>query len=158
MSVLCSVVLPMSYISQLEIVHSTLNMSDIVIDSQGICKIISPVLSKHQFDFTANKDTYYAPETLKIFKMQAANNALTNKSAVFTLGMTILSMVHLSSLSHLYDFHVFSLNMEQVNRLVSEVRDRDLRHILGKMLKVHSYERIMFTELEEMLEEVVKRS
>ena len=93
----------------------------------------------HQFDFNADKKCYYAPETLKIFKMQAANNTLTNKSAVFTLGMTMLAMVHLSDLHHLYNFGSFTVNIEEIGDLVGAIQDVDLRSILGKMLKFHSY-------------------
>ncbi len=92
MSILCSCVLAMSHICKLELTHYTLSPKDIVIDQDGICKILSPVLSEYGFDFTPNKEFYYAPETLKIFKMQAVSNGLSNKSAVFTLGVTILSM------------------------------------------------------------------
>ena len=72
----------------------------------------------HQFDFNADKRCYYAPETLKIFKMQTASNTLTNKSAVFTLGMTILGMVHLTDLHHLYNLNTFTINVEEIGLLV----------------------------------------
>lgn len=61
MSILCSVVLAMSYISKLELLHYTLNPDDIIIDESGICKVISGGLSLHQFDFNADKKCYYAP-------------------------------------------------------------------------------------------------
>ena len=102
MSILCSAVLALSHISKLELVHTTLNPDDIIIDDQGVCKVISSNLSNHQFTFEQDPSFYYAPETLKIFKMQSANNTLTNKSGVFTLGVTLLSMVHLTPLHHLY--------------------------------------------------------
>lgn len=112
MSILCSVVLAMSHISKLEMIHYTLSPTDIIIDQDGVCKVLSPTLSEHQFDFNPHPDFYYAPETLKIFKMQSANNSLTNKSAVFTLGMTILSIIHLSPLNHLYNLKTFTLDYE----------------------------------------------
>lgn len=93
----------MSHISKLELVHYTLNPSDIVLDQEGICKIVHPNLSEFIFDFNYQHKFYYAPETLKIFKMQAVNNGLTNKSAVFTLGLTILAMAYLQDMSHLYN-------------------------------------------------------
>jgi len=158
MSILCSVVLAMSHISKLELVHYTLNPTDIIIDQEGVCKVLSPALSEHQFDFNPHPNFYYAPETLKIFKMQSASNTLTNKSAVFTLGMTLLSMIHLTSLNHLYNLKNSTLDYEEVCTLVSEVQDQDVQVILQKMLKWHSYERIVFTELEEMLFEMISKN
>ena len=90
--------------------------------------------------------------------MQTANNTLTNKSAVFTLGMTILAMVHLSDLHYLYNFSTYTINVEEIGLLTGAIHDTDLRNILGKMLKFHSYERITFTELEEMLYEIIQES
>ena len=145
MSILCSVVLAMSHISKLELLHYTLNPDDIVIDENGICKVISSNLSLHQFDFNPDKKFYYAPETLKIFKLQTATNTITNKSAVFTLGMTILSMVHLSDLHDIYNFNTYTINNEEINELINMIYDEDLKKILVKMLRYHSYERITFT-------------
>ena len=61
MSILCSCVLAMSYLSKLEIVHYTLNPSDIVLDQEGICKILCSSLSENLFDFNYKNDFYYAP-------------------------------------------------------------------------------------------------
>jgi hypothetical protein len=55
--------------------------------------------------------------------MQSANNSLSNKSAVFTLGMTLLSMIHLTPLSHLYNLKTFTLDYEEICSMVSEVYD-----------------------------------
>jgi serine/threonine protein kinase len=123
MSILCSVVLAMSYVSKLEMTHTTLNPTDIVIDEEGICKVVSGAISQYQLDFTPKKGFYYAPETLKIFKMQSVTNALTNKSAVFTLGVTVLSMVHLSSMAHLYNYQAHTINHEELKTLIESVGD-----------------------------------
>lgn len=40
---------------------------------------------------------------------------------------------------------------------IRKVKDGDLQSVLKQMLKVHSYERITFTELEEMLYEIISR-
>lgn len=101
----------MSYISKLELTHYTLNPTDIIIDQDGVCKILSSALSEYLFDFNPNHNFYYSPETLKIFKMQSVTNALTNKSAVFTLGLTILSMINLCSMNYLYNFSSFTVNL-----------------------------------------------
>ena len=77
--------------------------------------------------------------------MQAVSNGLTNKSAVFTLGMTILSLIYLESMNYLYNFNTFTVNLEEITTLIEKIEDRDLREILRKMLKHHSYERITFT-------------
>lgn len=77
--------------------------------------------------------------------MQAVSNGLTNKSAVFTLGMTILSLIYLESMNYLYNFNTFTVNLEEITTLIEKIEDRDLREILRKMLKPHSYERITFT-------------
>lgn len=71
--------------------------------------------------------------------MQSANNSLSNKSAVFTLGMTLLSMIHLTPLSHLYNLKTFTLDYEEICSMVSEVYDDEMQSVLQKMLKWHSY-------------------
>lgn len=50
--------------------------------------------------------------------MQAVSNGLTNKSAVFTLGMTILSLIYLESMSSLYNYNNFTINLEEINTLI----------------------------------------
>lgn len=45
----------MSHICKLELTHTTLNPKDIIIDQDGVCKIISPVLSEYTFDFSPNR-------------------------------------------------------------------------------------------------------
>ena len=87
--------------------------------------------------------------------MQTATNTITNKSSVFTLGMTILSMIHLSDLSHVYNSLSYTIDNEEINGLVDVITDKDLKNVLKKMLKYHSYERITFTSLEEMLYEII---
>jgi serine/threonine protein kinase len=158
MSILCSCVLAMSHLSRLEALHYTLSPTDIVIDDHGVCKVLCPALSDHLFDFNFSSHFYYAPETLRIFKMQTAPNGLTNKSGVFTLGMTLLHMLLLTPLTHLYDPLTYTLDYEELNDLLLRVKSADLREVLKKMLKQHSYDRITFTELEEMLFEVISRA
>jgi hypothetical protein len=82
----------MSHFSRCDTLHYTLNPSDIIIDSEGICKVVSSCLSEYLFDYTEKKDFYYSPETLKMFRQQKMANGLTNKSAVFTLGVTLLEV------------------------------------------------------------------
>lgn len=90
--------------------------------------------------------------------MQSTSNGLTNKSAVFTLGMTILNMIYLTPMNRLYNFNNLTINTEDMNELINKIEDIDLQLILTKMLKYHSYERITFTELEEMLFDIISKS
>lgn len=71
--------------------------------------------------------------------MQAVNNGLTNKSAVFTLGVTILAMAYLQDMGRLYNPTTFTVNVDKINSLVEGLQDYDLRNILKKMLKYRSY-------------------
>jgi hypothetical protein len=71
--------------------------------------------------------------------MQAVSNGITNKSAVFTLGVTILAMVYLQDMGHLYNSTHFTVNIDKINGLVEGLRDNDLKSILNKMLKYRSY-------------------
>lgn len=103
MSILCSVVLAMSHFCKHEQLHYTLNPSDIVIDKEGVCKVIAPALSENLFDHNPNYEFYYAPETMKLLRHPHLPNALTSKSGVFTLGVTLLSLIALRSMSHLYN-------------------------------------------------------
>lgn len=111
MSILCSCVLALSYFNKSDVLHYTLNPQDIVIDEQGVCKVLSSTLSDHQFDFNEKKEFYYAPETMRMFKQQSLPNGLTNKSGVFTLGITLLHLIHLKPMNHLYNFHAFAVNL-----------------------------------------------
>ncbi len=43
--------------------------------------------------------------------MQSVTNGLANKSAVFTLGMTLLHMIFLTPVSYLYNESNFSLDL-----------------------------------------------
>lgn len=45
-----------------------------------------------------------------MFKQQSLVSALTNKSGVFTLGITLLHMIHLKDMKHLYNFHAYTIN------------------------------------------------
>ena len=90
--------------------------------------------------------------------MQSTSNGLTNKSGVFTLGMTILNMIYLTPMNRLYNFNTLTINTEDMNELINKIEDLDLQLILTKMLKYHSYERITFTELEEMLFDIISNS
>lgn len=51
---------------------------------------------------------------MKMFKQQSMNG-LTNKSGVFTLGVTMLHMIHLQSMNHLYNFNTYSMNLDLLN-------------------------------------------
>lgn len=44
--------------------------------------------------------------------MQTAPNGLTNKSGVFTLGMTLLHMALLTPVAHLYNSTSYSIDYE----------------------------------------------
>jgi hypothetical protein len=137
----------MSHFSRNEIVHYTLNPSDIIIDGEGVCKVVSSVISEYLFDHTERRDFYYAPETLKMFRQGNAVNGLTNKAAVFTLGVTLMNMITLQEMSQIYDYGSYTVNGELLQEEIRKIGDVDLRTILSKMLRMHSYERITFTEL-----------
>jgi len=57
-------------------------------------------------------------------------------------------MIHLQDMTHLYNFHNFTLNLEYLTEEVSKITDQNLRNIVKKMLKPQTYDRISFTELE----------
>jgi hypothetical protein len=144
MSILCSCVLALSYFNKNEVLHYTLNPQDVIIDEEGVCKVLSSTLSNNQFDFNEKKDFYYAPETLRMFKQQGLANGLTNKSGVFTLGVTLLHMIHLKDMSHLYNFNAFTLNLELLAEEVRNITDSKLQSIVKKMVKPQTYDRISF--------------
>jgi hypothetical protein len=93
-----------------------------------------------------------------LFKQQGLTNGLTNKSGVFTLGITLLHMIHLKDMSHLYNFNAFTINFDMLVEEVRKITDINLQNIVKKMLKPQSYDRISFTELEEMLFEILAQA
>lgn len=90
-----------------------------------------------------------------MFKQQSIVNGLTNKSGVFTLGISLLNMVHLRPMHHLYNYESYTINIELMNDEIHKIKDHTLQKILIKMLKVQTYERITFAELEDMLFEYI---
>ena len=82
-----------------------------------------------------------------MFKQQSIVNGLTNKSGVFTLGISLLNMVHLRPMHHLYNYESYTINIELMNDEIHKIKDYTLQKILIKMLKVQTYERITFAEL-----------
>ena len=67
-------------------------------------------------------------------------------------------MIYLTPMNPLYNFNNLTINTEEMNELINKIEDIDLQLILTKMLKYHSYERITFTELEEMLFDIISNS
>lgn len=58
-------------------------------------------MSEFQFDYNYKHGFYYAPETLKAINTRALYN-ISNKAAVFTLGLTLLSVINCKDMSYLY--------------------------------------------------------
>ena len=50
-----------------------------------------------------------------MFKQQSITNALTNKSAVFTLAISLLNMIHLRPMHHLYNYDTYTINLDLLN-------------------------------------------
>ncbi len=80
---------------------------------------------------------------------------VSNKSSVFTLGITLLHILSLEPMTELYDYENCTINIELLNQLIDKISQQEMRVVLSKMLKFHTYERITFTELEEMLYNVL---
>lgn len=51
-------------------------------------------------------------------------------------------------MNELYDYENCTINMELLNQLIDKISQQEIREVLSKMLKFHSYDRITFTELE----------
>ena len=149
-SILCSCVLAMGSFTRNDLLHYTLNPHDIVLNGEGNVKIVPMEMSQFGFDYSVKKDFYYSPEMLKALKCTTPL-ALNNKSGVFTLGVTMLHLINLKPMNFLYDLDQMEIDFTGLNRLVQNVCDDEIRHILKKMMKVAPYERITFTELEDML-------
>lgn len=141
--------LTLSYFTKNEIVHTTLNPKDIVLTNEGQVKILASELSEYAFDYHYKHGFYYAPETLKAINSRSLYN-LSNKAAVFTLGMSILSAMSLADLTYIYkDGNV--VDLAEIKSLLEKIPTEEMRNVLSKMLKAAPYERISFPELEEML-------
>ena len=82
-----------------------------------------------------------------MLKQPSFTSGLTNKSGVFTLGITLLHMIHLRNMHHLYNFHSHTINFELLSEEIKMIDDANLRNIVKKMVKPQSYDRISFTEL-----------
>lgn len=78
-----------------------------------------------------------------MFKQQSLIG-LTNKSGVFTLGISLLSMIHLRNMYHLYNYDTYTINLELMHEEINKVKHHMLQKILVKMLKIQTYERISF--------------
>jgi hypothetical protein len=74
-----------------------------------------------------------------MFKQQSMVNGLTNKSGVFTLGITLLNTIHLRNMNHIYNYDNYTINLDILSEEIKKVKDMDLQKILTKMLKVQSY-------------------
>lgn len=135
-SIICSCVLPMAHFTRQNISHSTLTPRDIVLSNDGRIRVLGSEISEyqewvpqHEADLLlGNIHTlhtiqqspffYYAPETLKILNKSSkrslkntyvwndSNLNSNNKPGVFTLGLTILSVILCEEdLSYLYKIH-----------------------------------------------------
>lgn len=60
-------------------------------------------------------------------------------------------------MNELYDYEKCTVDMEMLATLIDQVTQREIKSVLRKMLKYHTYERITFTELEEMLFDILER-
>jgi hypothetical protein len=93
-SILCSAVLAMAHLTKQEVSIYTLHPKDMAIDKSGMIKILSPLLTDQSSHEVIDPCLYYSPEHLKALKSQSYNN-LSNKSCVFTLGITLLHIMSL---------------------------------------------------------------
>lgn len=73
-----------------------------------------------------------------------------NKSGVFTLGMTILSLAINENLADIYD-ESLSIDSAKLAKKINAIPNDDIRDCLRRMLKIAQYERLTFPEIEEML-------
>lgn len=135
----------MSYFTKNEIVHFTLHPKDIVLTNEGQVKILASELSEFGFDYNYKHGFYYAPETLKALSTRSVYN-ISNKAAVFTLGMTILSAMSLTDLTYVYKDGT-SIDYAEIKVLSDNIKNEEMKNVLSKMLKPAHYERISFTEL-----------
>jgi hypothetical protein len=56
----------------------------------------------------------------------------------------------------LYDYEKLTVDVEALNGMVDKVELKEVREVLRKMVKAHGYDRVTFTELEEMLYHVLE--
>ena len=68
----------------------------------------------------------------------------TNKSGVFTLGMTILSISISEDLQDIYE-DLLIIDSSKLSKKINRVENENIREILKKMLKIAPYERLTFT-------------
>ncbi len=59
-------------------------------------------------------------------------------------------------MNELYNYQDYTINMDLLNQLVEKISQHEIKDIIRKMLKYHGYDRITFTELEEMLYNVLE--
>lgn len=111
----------MSHLTRNDISHLTLHPKDIVLNASGQVKILSSEMSDFSFDYTFKNGYYYAPEILKVLKNQTPfPQAHCNKPAVFTLGMSILSVCTGKDFSFLYR-EDYSIDYATLNKYMEKV-------------------------------------
>jgi hypothetical protein len=54
-------------------------------------------------------------------------------------------------MNELYNYEKFTINMELLNQLIEKIAHKEIKDVIKKMVKFHGYDRITFTELEDML-------
>ena len=54
-------------------------------------------------------------------------------------------------MNELYNYENLTINMDLLNQLIEKIAHKEIKDVIKKMLKFHGYDRITFTELEDML-------
>lgn len=146
----------MAHLTKNDIVHLTLHPKDIVLTQEGQVKIVSSEMSEYIFDYSYKHGFYYSPETLKALTTRNIYKQ-SNKSSVFTLGVTLLSVIHLRDMSHLYRRNL-SMDTGKLSHYIDSIENKEIKNVLAKMCKLAHYDRISFPELEDMLFEILEKS
>jgi hypothetical protein len=59
-------------------------------------------------------------------------------------------------MNELYNYESSTINMELLSQLIEKIAHVEIKEVIKKMVKFHGYDRITFTELEEMLYDVLE--
>ena len=59
-------------------------------------------------------------------------------------------------MNELYNYENCTINMELLNQLIEKIAHLEIREVIKKMIKFHGYDRITFTELEDMLYNILE--
>lgn len=154
--VVYTVIETLMHLEKFNIFHGNINPDTILITNDGLIKLTDPNFllqesSYHSYLFGKYKKFYLCPSTFKHLKLLSLNPRINpEKSNVFCLGLTLLEAMLLCDINSIYDMNrnlLLKTKLEEYLKKVIHIYDKDLCHLLIKMLNLKKSERFGYQEI-----------